>query len=109
MPDGHAIAKNERTLVAHDVQYAAVLNVGARADADVVHIAANHRARPNAGILANHHVANDDRGGINVRRSRDLRVLSAIRPDVRLASQSYPCSSSSDQPLYKDSASAISL
>src|SRR5882724_11621291 len=90
MPDGHAIAENERTLVAHDVQYAAVLNVGARADADVVHVAANHRARPNARILANHHVANDDRGGINVRRSRDLRVLSAIWPDVGLAPQSYP-------------------
>src|SRR6266850_488333 len=85
MADGHVIAENERTLVAHDMQYAAVLNVGARADANVVHVAANHRARPNAGILANHHIADYDRGGIDVRRSRDLRVLSAIRPDVGLA------------------------
>jgi hypothetical protein len=36
-------------------------------------------------------------------------VLAAIWPDVRLALQSYPCSSSSDQPLHKDAPSAISL
>jgi len=50
-----------------------------------VHVAANHRARPDARILANHHVADDNRGGVDVSRSRDLRLLSMIRPDVGLA------------------------
>jgi hypothetical protein len=40
--DGHVVAEDKRVLVAHDVEDAAVLNVGARADANVVHVAANH-------------------------------------------------------------------
>src|SRR5207245_9127826 len=67
-------------------------NVGARADANGGHVAANHRARPDAAILADDHVADDDRGGIDIRRSRYLRMLAAIGPDVRLSSQSCPYS-----------------
>ncbi len=92
MADGDIIAKNQRILIAHDVQHRAILNVGPRADANVVHVAANHRARPDARILANHHVANDDRGWDDISRCRDLRVLAAIGPDVGLSNQSSPFS-----------------
>src|ERR1700686_3471500 len=88
MADGHVIAENQRPLVAHHVQHGAVLNVGASADANVVHIAANHRTRPDAGVLANHHVADDDGGGVDIGRFRNLRPLAAVGSDVGLSSQS---------------------
>src|SRR5260370_41856418 len=90
MADGHVIAKNQRILIAHDVADRTVLNVGPRADANVVHVAANHGTRPDARIFANHHVADNDRSGVDVSRSRDLRTLTTIRPDVGLSSQSSP-------------------
>src|SRR5580704_1750676 len=85
--DGHVVAEDERVLVAHDVEDAAVLNVGARADANVVHVAANHGAGPDARIFADDYVADDDGGGVNVGRGGDLRVLAAVGADVGLAAQ----------------------
>src|SRR5690348_9288318 len=89
MANGDVIAKNQRIFITHHVQYAAVLNVAARPDANVVHVAANHRTRPDARILANDHVADNNSSRVNISRSRDLRMLAAIRPDVGLASHRY--------------------
>src|SRR5471032_265281 len=49
-----------------DVQHAAVLHAGARTDADAVHVAANHRQRPNRAVgadfdIADHHRRNIDK------------------------------------------------
>ena len=89
MANGHVIAKNQGPFVAHHVQDRAILNVGPRADANVVHVAANHRARPDARILANHHITDNDGCGIDISRSRDLRPLAAIGPDVGLMGHGY--------------------
>src|SRR5579859_4238355 len=85
--DGHVVAEDQWVLVAHDVEYAAVLDVGARADADVVHVAANHGARPDAGVFADDYVADDDGGGVNIGGGGDLRALAAIGANVGLAAQ----------------------
>src|SRR5260370_38810975 len=90
MADGHVIAKNQRILIEHDVADRTVLNVGPRADANVVHVAANHGTRPDARILANHHVTDNHCRGVDIGRSRNLRTLTTIRPDVGLSSQSCP-------------------
>src|SRR5260370_34383703 len=98
MAHGHVIAEDERPFVAHDVEHSAVLDVGARADADVVHIAANHGARPDARILPNHDIADNHSGGVDISRFRDLWPLAAVGPDVGLASQSCPSLRSADAP-----------
>src|SRR5205823_986699 len=81
VPDGHLVAENERIFVAHDVKDRAVLNVRACADADVVDIAADYRAGPNAGVCADDYVADQDGGGINIGGGGDLRKLAAIGSD----------------------------
>src|SRR5260370_14849822 len=91
MADGHVIAQNQGPLIAHDVEHRTVLNVRSRDDANVVHVSANHSAGPNAAVLADAYRADDDGSGIDISRSRDLRVFAAIRPNVGLASQSSPC------------------
>ena len=44
-----------------DVQHAAILHAGARADADSVHVAADHGQRPHRAVLADFHVAQHHR------------------------------------------------
>ena len=85
--DGDVVAEDERVLVAHDVEDATVLNVGARANADVVDVAANHGAGPDTRVFADDHVADDDGSGVNVGGGGDLRVLAAVGADVGLAAQ----------------------
>ena len=75
--DGDVVAENQRIFVAHDVEDRAVLNVGARADADVVHVAAHDGERPDAGVFADDYVADDDGGGIDV---RGLAAISGSLP-----------------------------
>ena len=79
--DGDIIAQDQRVFVAHHVQHRAVLNIRARADADVVHVAANHRARPDAGVFADDHVADDDGGGVDVGGCGDFGSFAAIGSD----------------------------
>src|SRR5260370_37244577 len=79
MAGGPVQAEDERPFVAHDVEHSAVLDVGARADADVVHVAANHRAWPHTRVLANDHVADDNGTGADISRFRDLWPLAARR------------------------------
>src|SRR5260370_42082622 len=46
--DGYVVAEEQRIFVAHDVEDAAVLDIVAAADPDLVHSAANDGARPDA-------------------------------------------------------------
>jgi hypothetical protein len=55
------------------VEHAAVLNIGIRANADFVHIAAEDGIHPDAGVRAQLHVADDLRGLIDVAAGADLR------------------------------------
>jgi len=73
MPDGDIIAENQGHRRA-DVQHRAVLNIRARADANVVHIAAHHR-HADAGVLANTTSADDDGRGVDIVGCRDLGTL----------------------------------
>ncbi len=68
---------------------AAVLDIGAGADADVVDVAADDRAGPDAGVGANDDVADDNGGGVNVGGSGDFGALAAVGPDVGLSSQCF--------------------
>jgi hypothetical protein len=85
--DGDIVAEEEGIFVAHYVEDAAVLNIGARADADVVDVAADDGAGPDAGVGADDDVANDDGGGVNVSGCGDLGPLAAVGADVGLSSQ----------------------
>src|SRR6266852_9469611 len=86
--DGDVVAEEEGIFVAHYVEDAAVLNIGARADADVVHVAAHDGAGPDAGVGADDHVADDDGGGVDVGGCGDLGPLAAVRSNVGLSTQS---------------------
>src|SRR5712692_3593033 len=86
MTDGDVVAENERVFVLHHMQYRAVLNICARADANVIHVATDDAQRPEARIFSDDHVADHDRGGVNIRRFRNLWVLASVRPNVGLAS-----------------------
>ncbi len=83
---GHILFDDERILVLHHVQDRTILNIAARADANPVHVAANHGAGPDAGVLANRHVANNHGGRIDVSRRGDLRPAAAIAADHSLTS-----------------------
>src|SRR5216684_4358360 len=85
--DGDVVAEEEGIFVAHDVEDAAVLNIGAGADADVMHVAADHGAGPDAGVGADDDVADDDGGGVNVGGCGNFGPLAAVGPDVGLSSQ----------------------
>src|ERR1700730_15741982 len=43
-----------------------------------MHVAANHHARPDAGVLANRDVANNHGGRIDIRRRGNLRPAATI-------------------------------
>src|SRR5712692_10170499 len=81
--DGDIVAEEERIFVAHDVEDAAVLNVGAGADADVVHVATHYGAGPDAGVGADDDVADDDGGGVNVGGCGDFGPLAAVGSNHR--------------------------
>src|SRR5258708_9239902 len=78
MADGYVVAEQQGMFVAHYVEDGAILNIGAGADADVVDVAADYRAGPDAGVWADDYVADDYGGGVNVGGGGDFRALAAI-------------------------------
>ncbi len=88
--DGDIVAEEQRIFVAHNVEDAAILDIGARADADVMHVAADDGAGPDAGVGADDHVADDDGGGVNVGGWGDFGPLAAIGSYVGLSRQCAP-------------------
>src|SRR5258708_19210910 len=81
MTDGDVVAENERVFVFHHMQYRAVLNICARADANVIHVAAHDAERPEARVFADDHVTDHDRGGGKIRRFPNFWGLASVRPD----------------------------
>lgn len=67
VPDGHFVADDQRETVrverpgVGNVQHAAVLHAGARANADAVHVAAHHGQRPDRTVFTDLHVAQHHR------------------------------------------------
>jgi hypothetical protein len=90
MSHGYIVPEHQRPLIAHDMQHATVLHVGARANANVMNIAPNNRARPHAGIFADGYVADNYRGGIDPRAGSNLRPLPAKGSNVRNSGQYSP-------------------
>src|SRR4249919_1603851 len=70
-----------RTIVA-DVHHAAVLDVGARADADEVDVATDHGAGPDRDVVAEHHVPDHGGRGIDIGAFAEGRQDVAIGADV---------------------------
>jgi len=66
---------------------AAVLDIGAGADADVVHVAADYGAGPDAGVGPDDDVADDDGGGVNIGGGSDFGPLAAVGPYIGLSTQ----------------------
>ncbi len=85
--DGDVIAQLERPLVAHHVEHAAILHIGARAEANPVHIAANHGAGPHAGMLADGNVADDYRGFIYICARGNRRHAAFVRSNHKVFSE----------------------
>src|SRR6266853_2786665 len=79
--DGYVVAEEQGIFVAHYVEDGAILNVGAGADADVVDVAADYRAGPDAGGWGDDYVADDYGGGVNVGGGGDFGALAAIGSD----------------------------
>ena len=86
----HIVLDDERVLILHDVQNRTVLNIAARPDANPMHVAANHGAGPDAGVLANRDVADDYGRRVDVSRRGDLRPAAVIAADHFLTS-TLPC------------------
>ena len=72
--DGGVAALVEGAVVA-DVDDGAVLDVAARTDPHVVHIPADHRPRPDRDVIAQHHIADDGAGRIDVDAFAEHRQL----------------------------------
>lgn len=68
--------------VVTDVDHGAVLDVGARADADEIDVAAHDRGRPDGHIVAQVHVADDDGGGVDVDAFAQLGQVFEIGTDA---------------------------
>ena len=85
---GNVVTEDQRIFVAHDVENATVLDIGARADADVVHVAADDGTRPDARVGADDHVADDDGGGVDVSGCSNFGPLAAVG-----SNHSYACES----------------
>ena len=83
--DGDIVADDERILVLHHVEDAAVLYVGARTNADVVDVAPDDAEGPDAGVFAERDVADHDRSGVDIGGCRNLGPLAPIRANIRFA------------------------
>ena len=87
----HDGAVTDRDLVPHDareavlghVQHREILDVRARADADRVHVAAQHAAVPNARVAPDHDVAHDGSAGGDPRARVDARPAPLVRANQR--------------------------
>ena len=69
--DHHGPAAGDAIVFVRAVKDAAVLDVGARADADNVHVTAHRAHRPDGGVRADDDVADDGRGFIDVNPGPD--------------------------------------
>src|SRR6185437_13486638 len=74
--DGDAVAEHERMLLLVAVEDAVVLNVGFPANADRMHVAADHGVKPYAGVLPHHDVADDLGAILYESRGGDLGMAS---------------------------------
>src|SRR5437867_2396985 len=54
------------------MEHAAILHVGMRADPDGMHVAAQHRIHPDAGILAENYISDDLRRLIHIRQRSSI-------------------------------------
>ena len=68
-------------LFAHHVEDRGVLDICAGTNADVVYVAADYRAGPNTGVVADGYVADDYGGGVDVGGGGDFGPLAAIGSD----------------------------
>jgi len=91
--DGDFVADGQRKAIrvvrpgVGDVQHAAVLDARACADADAVHVAADHRQRPDRAVGADLDIADDHRGVVDEHALAQLWsavVVAAYRHDRNL-------------------------
>jgi hypothetical protein len=64
------------------VQHAAILDVRARADADVVDVAARDRERPQRGVFAEFDIADHERSRVDVYICAKARKMLAVGSDI---------------------------
>lgn len=62
MADGHLVADNQGMGIVGDMQHTEVLHIGPVADPDIMHVPANDGMKPDATLLAQHNIADDDAG-----------------------------------------------
>lgn len=62
MADGHLVADDERMGVMGDMEYTEVLHIRPVTNPNGVHIPANDGMEPDAAVLAQHDIADDDAG-----------------------------------------------
>jgi hypothetical protein len=79
--DGHPVADDDGVAVALAVEDAAVLHIGAGADADGIHVAAQDGVHPDRRTLAEDHVAKDLRRDVDVATGSDLGRVPPIGSD----------------------------
>jgi hypothetical protein len=60
--NGHLVANDQRMGIVGDMEHTEVLHVGPVTDPDVVHVPANDGMEPDAAMLAEHDIADDDAG-----------------------------------------------
>ena len=79
--DGDPVAHDDGIEVALAVEHGAVLHVGVGADADGVDVAAQDGVHPDRGVLAEHDVAEDLGGGVDVATGGDLGRMALVAAD----------------------------
>jgi hypothetical protein len=62
MANGHLVADDQRMDIVGDMEDTEVLHVSPLTDSDEVHVPPNDSVKPNAAVLTQHDIANDDAG-----------------------------------------------
>src|SRR3954462_11778232 len=77
--DGHPLPEGDGLLFSHAMEYAAVLDIRIGADANVVHVAADHSVHPYAGLLTQDDIPDNLSGFIYITRLWNRGVNTLIR------------------------------
>ena len=81
MPDGDVVA-DEAGVIVREVQHRVVLDVGVMPDDDAVDVATQHRVIPNAGVIAERHVAHDHRRARDIHAATERRFFAEERVEL---------------------------
>jgi hypothetical protein len=78
MANGDVVMENEGILISHHVQDAAILDIGVASDPNEIHIPAHDGIEPDAGMVPDHNITDENRAFRDVNALAELRQFSLV-------------------------------